>query len=124
MNILLLGLIGIINASNILNNQEWHCLGPFLSGTREFGYDPLSAFGGFESLSFSEESCYPSDVADFGCVKWFKVVSSGQVQANIDNVNWEYNRKYFGWSVYQVAVYLKTNFKIIREGYHDIMINI
>lgn len=38
----------VVNASNAIRTQEqleWDCLGPFLTGTRELGYDPLSAYG-------------------------------------------------------------------------------
>jgi len=110
---------------------EWNCLGPFLIGTRERGYDPLSAYGicyshkigGFEAMEYSDVNCYPSEISDFGCVKWFKVEASGQVSAEFRNVNWEFNRMFFGWAVYQTITFFKTSFNIEHAGFYGIKFN-
>ncbi len=50
--LLFLARLGNASAVSYVGEQlEWNCLGPFLTGTRELGYDPLSAFG--KTLNFN-----------------------------------------------------------------------
>lgn len=73
--------------------------------------------GGFETLEYSAVNCYPSEISDFGCVKWFKVQAKGHLSAEFENVNWEFNRQFFGWAVYQTITFFKTSINIQDEGY-------
>ncbi|KAJ3283781.1 hypothetical protein HDU79_008768 [Rhizoclosmatium sp. JEL0117] len=98
---------------------EWEALGPFAIGARELGVDPLSAYGGFEVISYSDSDQYPSELADEGFVKWFKVKTNEDQTVgpvNFPNVRWEFNQDPFGWTSVHHATYFRGNFEVPRSG--------
>lgn len=47
-------------------------------------------------------------------------MASGAVNAEFRNVNWEFNRIFFGWAVYQTITFFKTTFIIENAGNYGI----
>jgi predicted esterase len=98
--------------------RVWEALGPFPHGTREVGYDPLSSFGGFESLPFSTSDQYPSELADGGYVGWKRIESSqdGSVTIQYDEIRWEFNLRSLGWTALQHGTFLRGQFDVDKSG--------
>ncbi|KAI8833518.1 hypothetical protein BJ741DRAFT_551218 [Chytriomyces cf. hyalinus JEL632] len=99
--------------------ETWEVLGPFAMGARELGVDPLSAYGGFEVIPFSESDTYPSELADGGLVKWRTVETNSDQSVgpvDFDNVRWSFNQDPFGWTSLHHATYFRGNFTVPRSG--------
>ncbi|KNC98636.1 uncharacterized protein SPPG_06318 [Spizellomyces punctatus DAOM BR117] len=96
----------------------WESLGPFPHGSRELGNDPLSAYGGFENLSFSSTDRYPSELADGGFVRWRHVETGPDqtVRLSYPQIRWEFNQRPFGWAALQHASYFRGKFNVHEEG--------
>jgi hypothetical protein len=89
----------------------WQVLGPFSHGSREVGIDPLSPYGGFENIVYSDQR-YPSDLGDDGKVGWQIVHTNpdGTVGPVIyPNVHWESLQVPFGWAILNHVTYLFLN---------------
>ncbi|KAJ3388598.1 hypothetical protein HDU92_001416 [Lobulomyces angularis] len=100
--------------------KTWEVLGPFLVGSREIGYDPLSSYGGFENLIYSNESVYFSELVKNGFIKWKKINSNANSSSvgpfHYENVDWDFNRMSLGWSANQHYTYFRSNFEIVHSG--------
>ncbi|KAI9000181.1 hypothetical protein BC832DRAFT_562686 [Gaertneriomyces semiglobifer] len=98
--------------------QEWETLGPFPSGTRELGHDPLSPYGGFAKLPYSETDRFPSDLAEGGYVYWKKITTSedGTVRISYPDIHWESIRATFGWAALQHSAYLRGTLNVPQAG--------
>ncbi|KAI9333717.1 hypothetical protein BDR26DRAFT_868064 [Obelidium mucronatum] len=106
--------------------NEWEALGPFAMGARELGVDPLSAYGGFETIPYSDEDRYPSELADEGYVKWFKVLKNADESVgpvDFANVRWEFNQDPFGWTSLHHATYFRGTFQVPRSGVYIVNFN-
>ncbi|KAI8812023.1 hypothetical protein BJ742DRAFT_794536 [Cladochytrium replicatum] len=99
--------------------SHWELLGPFPIGSRELGADPLSAYGGFESLPYDQSATFPSELADDGFVSW------KTTETNIDgtvgpidyaNVRWEFNQLAFGWIALHHCTYFRGLFHVPSAG--------
>ncbi|KAJ3326374.1 hypothetical protein HDU76_012977 [Blyttiomyces sp. JEL0837] len=101
-------------------------LGPFAIGSRELGADPLSAFGGFESIPYSEKTRFPSELVDGGYVKWSRIFTNPDQSVGpvpYENVRWEFNREPFGWSSLHHASYFRGKFQIPESKVYLINFN-
>ncbi|KAJ3377818.1 hypothetical protein HDU84_008182 [Entophlyctis sp. JEL0112] len=99
--------------------EEWEALGPFAIGARELGVDPLSAYGGFETIPFSDVDRYPSELADEGFVRWFKIPTNKDQTVgpiSYSNVRWEFNQGPFGWTSLHHATYFRGKFNVTNSG--------
>jgi hypothetical protein len=78
--------------------KKWQVLGPFPHGTRELGYDSLSSFGGFESLEYSDQDVYPSELSDDGYVGWSIIETNdhGYVTIQYMDIKWDFHQLSFG----------------------------
>ncbi|KAJ3034657.1 hypothetical protein HDV00_004796 [Rhizophlyctis rosea] len=106
--------------------SSWQALGPFPRGSREQGADPLSAYGGFENLPFSETDQYPSELADGGYVKWQTVRTNSDQSVGpvvYNNVRWDFNQDPFGWTSLHHSIYLRGNFTVSRGGVYRVSFN-
>ncbi|KAI8905029.1 hypothetical protein EDD86DRAFT_212102 [Gorgonomyces haynaldii] len=97
--------------------REWEVLGPFAHGSRETGVDPLSFYGGFESLVYSQDR-FPSELADGGFVEWQKVQTNpdGTVGLTPTNIRWEFNMRPFGWTILHHLSYFRSVFTVQQAG--------
>ncbi|KAJ3100428.1 hypothetical protein HDU97_002215 [Phlyctochytrium planicorne] len=99
--------------------SEWEVLGPFAIGARELGTDPLSAYGGFENLPYSESDKYPSELADGGFVRWTKIRTNADQSVGPvwhASVRWEFNQDPFGWTSLHHATYFRGVFYVPKSG--------
>ncbi|KAH6585596.1 hypothetical protein BASA50_001204 [Batrachochytrium salamandrivorans] len=99
--------------------QVWEVLGPFPHGSREVGVDPLSAYGGFESLQYDESDKYPSELADSGWITWKRVSTNadGSVgPVEYPTVRWDFNQKTFGWAVLHHSTYFRGEITVKKAG--------
>ncbi|KAJ1547299.1 hypothetical protein HK096_003514, partial [Nowakowskiella sp. JEL0078] len=115
------------NSNQLRLPETWEVLGPFPIGSREIGADPLSAYGGFEYLAYSETARFPSELADEGFVKWRKEKTQLRLDTNgnfeevvgpiiFDNVRWEFNREAFGWIALHHVIYFRGEFTVNEAG--------
>ncbi|KAJ3009455.1 UNVERIFIED_CONTAM: hypothetical protein HDU68_002701 [Siphonaria sp. JEL0065] len=105
---------------------EWEALGPFAMGARELGVDPLSAYGGFETIPYSETDRYPSELADEGYVQWFKATTNEDQSVgpvDFSNIRWEFNQDPFGWTSLHHAIYFRGTFQVPRSGVYIVNFN-
>ena len=99
---------------------ERQVLGPFAVGARELGVDPLSAYGGFESLPYSDTDEYPSELAD-GCkVRWSRVYTNSDHRSvgplDFPEIRWRFNQDPFGWTSLHHATYFRGSFRVQKSG--------
>ncbi|RKO85506.1 hypothetical protein BDK51DRAFT_33247, partial [Blyttiomyces helicus] len=98
---------------------ETATIGPFPHGSRELGVDPLSAYGGFEWLPYSDTERYPSELADGGYVGWSKVESNSDGTVgpfDYPNVRWDFNQESFGWTSLHHTTFCRGNITVAHAG--------
>lgn len=96
-------------------------LGPFAAGTREFGADPLEAFGGIRTLYARKQptDVFPSELVFGGYVNWTTVTGdSGTVNIGWDSswVNWPLIEGWGGLTASQFRGWAVGRLQVSRAG--------
>lgn len=109
--------------------STWDVLAPFPAGTREFGADPLEAFGGIRQIYArrSSRDLFPSELVFGGYVSW-QALSGGNnpvnIQWNSSYVNWPLiegwggltSSQFSGWAVGKLLVATSGTYTVTCSG--------
>jgi hypothetical protein len=113
------------SSSYITLPANWDILAPFSIGTREFGADPLEAFGGIRKLYTDRASpqLFPSELVFGGYVGWSSVpggTSMVNIQWNATMVNWPLIESWGGLAASQFQGWAVGRISIQRSGTYTV----
>jgi hypothetical protein len=103
----------------------WDVLAPFSIGTREFGADPLEAFGGIREIYKNRGSnpLFPSELVFGGYVRWSTVPGGDNVVSiawNTSVVNWPLIESWGGLTSSQFQGWAIGRLNVRRSGMYTV----